>query len=384
MIEHVVIGQGWNPEGSEELRFGWQALQRQLPATAKLIHTQARSMDALWSEAHRCLLQAPHTATNNQVLLLAHPHLALAPTSLEALSEALQALDAGAVCWAFDSKHPQAEQPVSYCTWRGMERHVDQQSNTAPLLALSSAPEGAMLGATSLSALKAHASLQQMQHWHVTRAFAHDFSDYHSGSREEVIHMVPSTARKVLDVGGGEGGFLKALKQTHACETHLAEYSEQACAVAQAHVDKVWQGDFFTSSISDKFDCVTFLDVLEHTPQPSAWLERSRNLLTPHGCVVASIPNVGHWSVIADLLEGRWDYAPVGIHCITHLRFFTKHSIQALFEQVGFVIEAIEATRVAPPPWWHTEGFRTATSNALAIENDNLSAYAFLVRAKLK
>jgi 2-polyprenyl-3-methyl-5-hydroxy-6-metoxy-1,4-benzoquinol methylase len=196
--------------------------------------------------------------------------------------------------------------------------------------------------------------------------------------------MVPLTARKVLDVGGGEGGFLNALKQSHGCETHLAEYAAQACAVAEALVDKVWQGDFFKAAISETFDCITFLDVLEHATEPWHWLERAKELLNANGSIVASIPNVGHWSVVADLLEGRWDYAPVGIHCITHLRFFTRHSIEALFAQAGFEIEAIEATRVEPPPWWHTSGFKSATSNALTIDEDNLSAYAFLVRAKLK
>jgi hypothetical protein len=107
-------------------------------------------------------------------------------------------------------------------------------------------------------------------------------------------------------------------------------------------------------------------------------------LLAGNGSIVASIPNVGHWSVIADLLEGRWDYAPVGIHCITHLRFFTRHSIEALFDEACLEIETIEATHVEPPPWWHTSELSAATSNALSIQEENLSAYAFLVRAKLK
>ena len=185
-------------------------------------------------------------------------------------------------------------------------------------------------------------------------------------------------------MGGGDGGFLKALKQSHDCETHLAEYSAQSCEVARAHVDKVWEGDFFSTPITEKFDCITFLDVLEHTTAPLHWLERARGLLAGNGSIVASIPNVGHWTVIADLLEGRWDYAPVGIHCITHLRFFTRHSIKAMLDEAGFEVESLEATHVAPPPWWHTSGLKAATSNALNIEDDNLSAYAFLVRAKLK
>ena len=63
---------------------------------------------------------------------------------------------------------------------------------------------------------------------------------------------------------------------------------------------------------------------------------------------------------------------------------YEEDSPFSLFAQAGFEIEAIEATRVEPPPWWHTSGFKLASSHALKIDEDNLSAYAFLVRAKLK
>ena len=385
MIEHVVVGHKWSPEESEELRFGWQALQRQLPASAKVLHTQASSMEMLCLEARRLLaLQSSSNATKGTVLLLAHPHLALAPQTLSALETALQQAGDDAVCWAFDSHHTHNHEPIDYSTWRGLERYVERKNSDAALQSVATNQHAGLLGLVSLETLLSAQTISQLNHLHVPHAFAHDFSDYRSSSRAEVIHMVPQTARKVLDVGGGEGGFLKALQQSHGCETHLAEQDAQACAVAQGNVDHVWQGDFFSAPISEKFDCITFLDVLEHTTEPWKWLERAGSLLASQGTVVASIPNVGHWSVIADLLEGRWDYAPVGIHCITHLRFFTRHSIQALFAQAGFVLEAIDATHVAPPPWWHTDGMNAATSNALKIEADSLSAYAFLVRARLK
>ena len=385
MIEHVVIGHLWNPEGSEELRFGWQVLKRQLPSSAQVIQTQALTMEALWLDAQALLMPlVTSSSPNSKVLLLAHPHLMIAPQTLEALQEGTDNAGPNAICWAFDSKHTHNQDPIEYRTWRGLERYAAAKQSASELQPKVAIYEGALVGLVSLATLKTSKSLQELEHWQVPNAFAHDFSDYHSGSRSEVIHMVPSAAKKVLDVGGGDGGFLKALKQSHGCETHLAESSAQSCEVARTHVDKVWQGDFFSTPITEKFDCITFLDVLEHTTEPLRWLERARGLLAGNGSIVASIPNVGHWTVIADLLEGRWDYAPVGIHCITHLRFFTRHSIEAMLDEAGFEIESLDATQVEPPPWWHTSDFKAATSNALNIEDDNLSAYAFLVRAKLK
>ena len=51
MIKLVVIGKCWDPEGSNELKFGWQALQRQLPTSAAVVHTQATNFEDLWVEA---------------------------------------------------------------------------------------------------------------------------------------------------------------------------------------------------------------------------------------------------------------------------------------------------------------------------------------------
>ena len=381
MIELIVIGHRLSTDGSEELHFGWQSLQRQLPASATLIRTSAKSLEALWLEAILAAQQQPNCSNGNaQVLLLAHPHVSLAPGTLEALSQQLSSLPTDALCWAYDSNHPVAHAPLNYCTLRGIERYADLL-NAANAQA-GPAHDGLLLFITQLATLQKATPLNQAQSWGVEKAFAHDFSNYHSGLRDEVIHMVPSSCRKVLDVGGGEGGFLEALKKSHSCETHLAEFSIQACEVARGRVDKVWQGDFLKSSIDEVFDCITFLDVLEHTADPLSWLVRAGSMLAPNGCIVTSIPNVGHWSVIADLLEGRWDYAPVGIHCITHLRFFTRHGIEELFRQAGFEIEHIEATVVEPPIWWQTSGMQAATGHALRIQPDNLSAYAYLVRAK--
>ena len=87
------------------------------------------------------------------------------------------------------------------------------------------------------------------------------------------------------------------------------------------------------------FDVVVFADVLEHLVDPAAALELARSLLAPGGCVVASVPNVAHWSVRLDLLRGRFDYRELGIMDATHLRWFTAENLKRVFRSAGLEVE---------------------------------------------
>ena len=67
----------------------------------------------------------------------------------------------------------------------------------------------------------------------------------------------------------------------------------------------------------------------------------------PDGCVVASLPNVRHHSVVSALLEGNWSYEPAGLLDETHLRFFTRRDMVDLFEQAGFQVAEVQ---IVPGP----------------------------------
>jgi 2-polyprenyl-3-methyl-5-hydroxy-6-metoxy-1,4-benzoquinol methylase len=168
--------------------------------------------------------------------------------------------------------------------------------------------------------------------------------DYFQLTRPEMVAFVPESCKKILDVGCGSGGFGQTLKQTRKVEIWGVEPVSTVAAVAATRLDRVIE-DIFTPKLDlprNAFDCIIFNDVLEHVFDPGAALQYARTLLAPGGCIVASIPNIRHFPTMwALIVRGEWIYREFGILDYTHMRFFTKKSIQTVFKDAGFRIDSI-------------------------------------------
>ena len=171
---------------------------------------------------------------------------------------------------------------------------------------------------------------------------------YYEHARPEVVALVPSDARSIVDVGCAGGALGNGLKEARpgACVRGV-EMSASAAARARERLDDVFVGSAALGPPAGwpRADCLIFADVLEHLVDPQAVLAKWKDHLTPGGSVVASIPNVAHHSVVRGLLGGRWEYTDAGILDRTHLRFFTRETILELFEEAG--LTPIQIERVA-------------------------------------
>lgn len=293
------------------------------------------------------------------------------------LPRLLAALRRGAdVAWACDSEQPFSMHPAAYATLRGMERFVTEHSVQSVSVATDHQAKFGL--ATRAGWQKFLADRAQVVR--VEGAWVHDASSYFGSERREVLPLLPPKMQKMLDVGGGEGGFLAAVKEAQPqVFTQLVELSSTAAAIARtkAGIDGVWVGSFFDWQPADRYDCISLLEVLEHVVDPEQALLHAKNLLSPTGMVLMSVPNVSHWSVVADLLEGRWDWATEGIHCYTHVRFFTRHTIDDMLSRVGLIALEWFPVKVPCPPDWR-ETWRVP---GLTVDADALDVYAYVVCA---
>ena len=123
------------------------------------------------------------------------------------------------------------------------------------------------------------------------------------------------------------------------------------------------------------FDLVLCLDVLEHLRNPGAVVRKMVNALSKEGCIIASIPNLQHFSVSMNLLMGKWDYSDDGLLDRTHTTFFVKQSVLELFRDNGLCIERLESNMGRIPRL-----LNTVTAGIF----DGLLSYQYLVRASAK
>jgi len=177
-------------------------------------------------------------------------------------------------------------------------------------------------------------------------SYLHRYGAMDSSAREDLAARVPAGAESVLDVGCARGETAGALRARGVKRIVGIEPDDGDAAAAAGLYDQVLPSrlEAIVESWEDEFDAVLFGDVLEHLEDPSDALARVRPWLRPEGVVIASIPNAGHWSIVDDLLRGRFDYVPYSLLSGTHIRLFTRRTLIDLFEASGYRIEELTTT----------------------------------------
>jgi 2-polyprenyl-3-methyl-5-hydroxy-6-metoxy-1,4-benzoquinol methylase len=176
-------------------------------------------------------------------------------------------------------------------------------------------------------------------------------SGYSDVLRDEIETFLPETLSLVMDVGCGTGVTSLWLKQVRKNITTIGvEVDPLVAATAAKVLDRVVVTDLDEgldqlAPYAGQVDLLLLLDVLEHLRDPWTRLREFRTLLSPSGVIIASIPNVRNLKVLLPLLfKGEWQYGAAGILDKTHLHFFTRRSVVALFEGAGFDIQQIGMT----------------------------------------
>ena len=163
-----------------------------------------------------------------------------------------------------------------------------------------------------------------------------------------LIKKVGSNLR-ILDVGCGYGSLGEAMAKKNNVVFGI-DISATAIKKAKARLyfacacDIVKPKTYPIEIRQQKFDLVVLADILEHIYDPGNVLYIAKSFIQPGGRLLASVPNVANWMTRLHLLFGCWNYAVSGVLDRTHIRFFTRRSIEHLLKSSGYEIVEISAT----------------------------------------
>jgi len=157
--------------------------------------------------------------------------------------------------------------------------------------------------------------------------------------------LLPSSRRRLLDIGCGPGFFLKTA-MARGWAAHGIEPSRQAAAHARSLGAEVTEGFFNWESAQrlGRFDVVTLTNVLEHVPDAAQTLSRAANLLEPGGVLCVGVPNDFSLFQIAARTAGDtgdWWLAPPH-----HLNYFDFESLENAIARLE--LKVVERTTSFP------------------------------------
>ena len=135
-----------------------------------------------------------------------------------------------------------------------------------------------------------------------------------------------------------------ALKHGRCGHYSAIELDQRAAEEARKHLSEVHVGNVEEMEFdwpNASFDALILSEVLEHLMDPWSVMKRLAPLVRPGGLVLASSPNISHYSVVMELMKGNWNLTDAGVMDRTHMRWFTPKTFRTLFEQAGFVVETV-------------------------------------------
>jgi SAM-dependent methyltransferase len=144
---------------------------------------------------------------------------------------------------------------------------------------------------------------------------------------------------ELLDIGCGTGNFLAAARDRGYSVTGI-ELDRNAARFAKEELGLprvlgLAISDFAERNPDEKFDVVTFFEVLEHQAAPAEFVEKVKSCLRPRGYIALSVPNRARWLTGPDPL----DYPP------NHFLRWNVEALRNLLSSRGFEVLSVREER---------------------------------------
>lgn len=177
--------------------------------------------------------------------------------------------------------------------------------------------------------------------------------EYASGYKDLIFQTVLSaleqrlaaSRRTLLDLGAHVGR-LMSLARARGWTVEGVELNPQTAAFAAAATElPIHQADAaLLAEAGRQYDAVTFIDVLEHIPDPVMALTAARNVMSSGGWIAVKVPNgpvqLRKETLRAFVVHG---YRATVADNLVHVNHFAPRSLRLALERAGFTHVAVYA-----------------------------------------
>ena len=210
---------------------------------------------------------------------------------------------------------------------------------------------------------------------------------YSSIARHDMLQMMDykKAGLKILEIGCACGATLMTIKNSNPTARLYGLELSEAAAVVAANFAEVNAGNFETMERDDfdgSFDYVIMGDVLEHLFDTDGALTKVHKWLKPGGRLVVSVPNIAHISVLAQQLQGDWEYVDAGILDKTHVRFFTEQTIKLYLLRNGYKVNRVGRKQLSVGQKGEELCQELLALKSIEVSKDNLMTYQIICVAE--
>jgi 2-polyprenyl-3-methyl-5-hydroxy-6-metoxy-1,4-benzoquinol methylase len=142
--------------------------------------------------------------------------------------------------------------------------------------------------------------------------------------------------RRLLDIGGGGGGFVRLADKAGWTVTALELNQANSRRLKEQGIEVIVKHLETADLPSGGFDLISLWDVLEHLADPFLTLTEARRLLAPGGLLLILVPNAG--SLVTRLLHEKSN--TFGGH--SHLNHFDPKSLEILLKKARLAVLEME------------------------------------------
>jgi 2-polyprenyl-3-methyl-5-hydroxy-6-metoxy-1,4-benzoquinol methylase len=199
---------------------------------------------------------------------------------------------------------------------------------------------------------------------------------------DHVVNLVPRGGR-ILELGAGPGSITRRLTGEAGCRVTAVELMDSFLPHLQPCCERVVQANLnetdWPSAVGkdERFDAIVAADVLEHLERPAALLTECQKMLVDGGCVIVSLPHIGHCVIHACLMDEDFEYRDCGLLDTTHIRFFGLKNMQNLMTDAGLKVVDVEFVMRMPEDTEYADRWRNASADLKAAVVRNPFAYVY-------